>query len=100
MTISKDKEIMKKILREYSGESELYRRVLLKEYIQILSLDFIYSHDDYKSLIFYGGTCLVHCFDLPRLSEDLDFVDAKKQIDLDIFAKDLESFFKKIQIYP
>ena len=93
--MAKDKEIMENILRENSGEPELYLRVLLKEYVQILALDFIYSHSEYKSLVFYGGTCLAHCFGLPRLSEDLDFVDTDKSVDLDIFANDLEKFFKK-----
>jgi len=93
--MAKDKEIMKKILREHSDESELYRRMLLKEYVQILALSFIYSDDKYKALVFYGGTCLAHCFGLPRLSEDLDFVDTNNSVDLDIFAKDLETFFKR-----
>ena len=84
--MAKDKEIMKRILREHPGGSELYRRTVLKEYIQILVLDFIYSNDKYKSLVFYGGTCLAHCYGLPRLSEDLDFVDTNKSISLDVFA--------------
>ncbi|HFC10649.1 MAG TPA: hypothetical protein ENJ75_00410, partial [Candidatus Kaiserbacteria bacterium] len=93
--MAKDKEIMKNILREHSGESELYRRTLLKEYMQILTLDFIYSNNRYKSLVFYGGACLAHCFGLPRLSEDLDFVDTDGSVDLDSLANDLKIFFKK-----
>jgi hypothetical protein len=38
-------------------------------------LDYIYSAPRYSGLIFYGGSCLAHFFQLPRLSEDLDFID-------------------------
>ena len=68
-------EEIKKILEEHKTASWLFKRNLLKEYLQILSLSFIYSQKEYQSLIFYGGSCLRHCFGLPRLSEDLDFID-------------------------
>jgi len=49
-------------------------------------------------MIFTGGSCLRICFDLPRLSEDLDF-DLKKE-DWEVFnieklANDIEKYFKK-----
>ena len=46
---------------------------ILKEYLQYPVLSFIYNDKKYKSMIFIGGSCLRTCFDLPRLSEDLDF---------------------------
>ena len=46
-------------------------------------------------MVFYGGSCLCHCFGLPRLSEDLDFVDLKKEIALSHLSKDLIDWFKK-----
>jgi len=58
-------------------------------------LDFIYSHPDYSQLLFYGGSALAHCFDLQRLSEDLDFIDETKKINVAKLAKDLEDYFKK-----
>jgi hypothetical protein len=58
-------------------------------------LDFIYSHPDYSQLLFYGGSALAHCFDLQRLSEDLDFIDESKKINVSKLAKDLEDYFKK-----
>jgi hypothetical protein len=67
----------------------------LKNYLQILVLDFIYADRKYSQLIFYGGSCLAHCYNLPRLSEDLDFVDLKKKIEIPKLAKDLEIHFKK-----
>ncbi len=75
--------------------SSTYKRNLLKDYIQVVILDFIYSHPKYSQMVFYGGSCLRHCFDLPRLSEDLDFVDLKKDIQLADLANDLKDYFKK-----
>ena len=58
-------------------------------------MDFIYSHKDYSQLVFYGGSCLAHCYGLPRLSEDLDFIDLNKKINIENLAKDLEIYFQK-----
>lgn len=51
----------------------------LKEYIQYLVLSLIYNHSAFKKLVFKGGSCLRICYDLPRLSEDLDFDYEEKQ---------------------
>ncbi|KKR75172.1 MAG: hypothetical protein UU18_C0012G0013 [Parcubacteria group bacterium GW2011_GWB2_40_8] len=69
--MGKEKIILKNIVDENFDKSALYKRNLLKEYLQVLVLDYIYSSDKYSGLVFYGGTCLAHCFGLPRLSEDL-----------------------------
>ncbi|TSC83574.1 MAG: hypothetical protein G01um101416_1213 [Microgenomates group bacterium Gr01-1014_16] len=50
-----------------------FMRNLLKERLQFYVLQFISISPWSKSLIFKGGTCLRFFFDLPRLSEDLDF---------------------------
>ncbi len=72
-----------------------YIRNILKEYLQMYVLFFIYTNLRYqKNLIFTGGTCLRHFFNLPRLSEDLDF-DYLQKIDSHSFQKDLEAFFTK-----
>jgi len=34
------------------------RRIILKEVLQVYTLDFIYNHRIYRRLNFYGGTCL------------------------------------------
>lgn len=84
-------------LLDKSAESDnvIYKRNLLKDYIQIVILKFIYAHSKYSQMVFYGGSCLRHCFDLPRLSEDLDFVDLKKDIQLVDLALNLADYFKK-----
>ena len=90
----KIKDILKNLLEENNGKTILYQRNILKEYLQIFVLDFIYSNKKYKDLVFYGGSCLSQCYGLPRLSEDLDFVDIKKRINLEELAPDLEDYFK------
>ena len=69
------KELEKIVLdSKRKGNSEIYIRNLLKEYLQIYVLNYIYTNKEYnKNLIFTGGTCLRHFYNLPRLSEDLDF---------------------------
>ncbi|MEA2064812.1 MAG: nucleotidyl transferase AbiEii/AbiGii toxin family protein [Patescibacteria group bacterium] len=92
--MDKIKDVLKNLLEENSGKTILYQRNILKEYLQIFVLDFIYSNKKYKDLIFYGGSCLSQCYNLPRLSEDLDFVDIQKKINLEKLAFGLENYFK------
>lgn len=89
------KVFLKDLIEESKSPSNVFKRNILKEYLQVLVLDFIYSHPKYSELLFYGGSCLRVCFGLPRLSEDLDFVDLKNNIEITEFAKDLENYFKK-----
>jgi len=89
------KEFLKDLIKKTDSKNKVFLRNVLKEYLHILVLDFIYSHKKYGSLFFYGGSCLSHCYNLPRLSEDLDFVDLKREIDISKLAKDLEEYFKK-----
>ena len=40
-------------LAEHSGtQNLLFRRNLLKEYLQVVVLDYLYSHPDYSDLVF------------------------------------------------
>lgn len=63
----------------------------LKEYIQYLVLHLIYNHSSFKKLVFKGGSCLRICYNLPRLSEDLDFDCEKKQL-FNQLLPDLEKY--------
>lgn len=69
------------------------KRILLKEFLQAHVLDFLYNHPTYRSLNFYGGTCLHIVYDLNRLSEDLD-LDNGTQIDLSTLENDLLDVFQ------
>ncbi len=86
-------EDIKNLLAENSGLPGVFRRNLIKEYLQTLALAFIYSRKEYSGLIFYGGSALKHCHGLPRLSEDLDFVDARGEVSLPALARDLRGYF-------
>ena len=89
------KPVLKNLIKEDASKNKTFKRNILKEYLQIIVLDYIYSSPKYNQMVFYGGSCLAHCFGLPRLSEDLDFVDLKKKININKLAKDLEAYFKK-----
>jgi len=89
------KATLKNLVRESSSPNKIFRRNVLKEYLQVLVLDFIYSDKKYSGLVFYGGSCLVHFHGLPRLSEDLDFVDLKKTVCLPELAAALEKYFNE-----
>lgn len=81
------------------NKSSLYIRSLLKEFLQIYVLNFIYLNQKYnKIFVFTGGTCLRHCFGLNRLSEDLDF-DLKKPINVTELKNSVETHFKTEFMY-
>ena len=69
------------------------RRVILKEFLQAYTLDFLYNHPVYRKLNFYGGTCLHVIYGLNRLSEDID-LDNSNGIDLSNLENDLLTFFR------
>ena len=75
------------------------KRIVLKEVLQVYTLDFLYNHPDYRRLNFYGGTCLHLLFGLNRLSEDID-LDNSVGLDITNLDQDLESYFKTIVAYP
>ncbi len=67
----------------------------LKEYLQFPILAFIYSQEYYQDFIFMGGSALRIVYNLPRLSEDLDFTLKSK----DYKKLDLKALGEKIQKY-
>jgi len=90
------KELEKILIEEKTkGSLNSYILNLLKEYLQVYVLYYIYTNSKYnKNLIFTGGTCLRHFYNLPRLSEDLD-LDFQESFDSQILLYDLEGYFKK-----
>ena len=70
-------------------------RLKLKEKLQLYVLDFIYNSPKYQNLIFYGGTCLRKCFNINRMSEDVDF-ETTESFDKKQFAKDIQHHFNKM----
>ncbi len=68
-------EVLREIIknRKQLSASPLLIRNYLKEYLQYLILSLIYNQKNFNQLIFKGGSCLRIIYNLPRLSEDLDF---------------------------
>jgi predicted nucleotidyltransferase component of viral defense system len=75
------------------------KRVILKEFLQAYTLDFLYNHPVYRKLNFYGGTCLHMIYGLNRLSEDID-LDNSSEIDLNKMESDLLTFYRSNIGYP
>lgn len=69
------------------------KRVILKEFLQAYTLDFLYNHPVYRRLNFYGGTCLHIIYGLNRLSEDVD-LDNSNGLDLGELESDLLTFYR------
>lgn len=59
---------------ERAEEEGLLRKTILKEALQVLALEHLYSLPESDAITFQGGTCLRLLYGGPRYSEDLDFV--------------------------
>lgn len=85
---------LKIVLDKNNDRNSLYLRNLLKEQLQNYLLNYIYNSQYSEKFIFKGGTCLRVCFDLPRLSEDLDFdVEDFSDFNFDKFTGELKKYF-------
>ncbi len=69
------------------------KRVIIKEFLQAYTLDYLYNNPLYRKLNFYGGTCLHVIYGLNRLSEDID-LDNSSRIDLSTLENDLLTFYR------
>lgn len=70
----------------------------LKEELQFYVLDFIYHHPEYSKWIMYGGSALRICYDLDRMSVDLDF-EVSNNVDNDFLneiKEEAEKHFSKV----
>lgn len=89
-------ENLKLIYQKNGDKNPLFLRSLLKESVQFYVLNFIFNSTWGKKLVMKGGTCLKFCFDLPRLSEDLDFdIESPDKFNIDEFISDISGYFVK-----
>lgn len=89
-------EELKRKFLENKDRNPLLVRNLLKETVQFYILSFISQSVWAEKLLFKGGTCLRFFFDLPRLSEDLDFDIVNYQdFSIENFSEDLKNYFQK-----
>lgn len=85
---------LKSIVLHNPTASLTYLRSLLKERLQHYVLQFISGSPYSQNLLFKGGTCLRFFYDLPRLSEDLDFdVINSDNFNLSKFSEDITKHF-------
>jgi predicted nucleotidyltransferase component of viral defense system len=91
MLIEKLKNLAKERREEGTPENAIINA--MKEEIQYAVLDFIYNNRAYYHLVMYGGTLLRIGYNLPRMSEDLDFQTHKK-FNFVTFKKDVIAYFK------
>ena len=55
------------------SQNSRFEKLMLKEYLQVMILDFLSPSRFSTKLTFIGGTCLRHVYGIDRFSEDLDF---------------------------
>jgi len=64
---------IEEIKKQYPSDIHKFERGLLREYLQFLILEIIFTSDVSTKLSFLGGTCLRIIYGIKRFSEDLDF---------------------------
>lgn len=82
----------------YSVTDPETRLNALKEELQFYVLDFVYHHPEYNKWIMYGGSALRICYDLDRMSVDLDF-EVSRKIDTDFLnelKEEADGHFAKV----
>lgn len=68
-----DIHLIKKYFPKDIRENAIYYKYMLKEYIQLLILDYLSNSPHIKKLSFIGGTNLRLVMGIDRFSEDIDF---------------------------
>jgi len=66
-------EMLQKYFPPYLSESRIYQKYMLKEYLQLLILDYLTTTPYMRKIVFIGGTNLRLTKGIDRFSEDLDF---------------------------
>jgi len=66
---------IEEIKKQYPSDIHKFERGLLREYLQFLILEIIFTSNVSAKLSFLGGTCLRIVHGIQRFSEDLDFVN-------------------------
>jgi len=64
---------IEEIKKQYPNDIHKFERGLLREYLQYLILEIVFSSNVSTKLSFLGGTCLRIVHGSKRFSEDLDF---------------------------
>lgn len=65
--------LTKQQLNQLSQNFQIDNVSILREYLQVLFLNYLYRERQAEKIYFKGGTCLHFLYSSPRFSEDLDF---------------------------
>jgi hypothetical protein len=89
-------------LKKYAVQNADEEEDALKEILQAMILQGLSHTDFFAQAVFHGGSCLRIVYDLPRFSEDLDFV--LKQVNPDFtwqpYQKAIAEVCKQYDICP
>ncbi len=81
---------------------QIDRFTIIREYLQLIFLSFLYQEKNANKFYFKGGTALRLLYASPRFSEDLDFSTKADSLEIDELLKKVElrmkSEFKGIEI--
>ena len=88
-------EFLKNYFPPYLWDNPARRKYIIKEYIQLLILDYLSTTQYIKKIVFIGGTSLRLIKEIDRFSEDLDF-DCKK-LTADDFRKMTDGIINFLQ---
>ncbi|MCY4289399.1 MAG: nucleotidyl transferase AbiEii/AbiGii toxin family protein [Aestuariivita sp.] len=70
-------DLLQQRLQSYNAANRLEEENAIKEILQEIALYALWRADFFDVALFQGGTSLRILHDLPRFSEDLDFILAK-----------------------
>ncbi len=85
-------------LKHLSDQKQIDQFTLLREMLQIIFLNEMFSFPETKNVFFKGGTCLKLIYQSNRFSEDLDFTTNIKKGRLDFIV---DKSVKKMQkVFP
>ena len=88
---------LKQIETFYPENLRIFKRNLLREYLQYIILDIIYSSGYGSRLIFMGGTAIHMIHGVRRFSEDLDFDN--KGLSQEDFENLSSQILRKLELY-
>jgi len=87
--------ITKTQITKLSEEYQIDEFTIMREYLQILFLSYLYRHKKGKQIYFKGGTAIRLLFNSPRFSEDLDFSTPLNKEQIKQIMQDLKRTVKK-----
>lgn len=87
--------ITKEQIYSLAKEKKINQTTILREYLQLLFLNELYSENKSRKIFFKGGTALHLIYQAPRFSEDLDFTAELQEKDFLSFIWRLFKQFSK-----